>query len=193
MTTFFYATYILLWFVSLVTVFILLGIMRTQTLNRWRLDQLQLVTPTKIGRNGLKPGARAPHFELPSPDGRVISLGDYSGKRLLLVFTQSGCGSCSKIVPELNRIHRKGKMQVLVVNNGDIDGTKQWIHDLRPQFPVAMQDAFGLSRKYEAYASPFAFQIAEDGRIRSKGIVNRADYIHFVIDGANNGFHEVDL
>lgn len=33
-----------------------------------------------------KVGERAPQFSLPTPDGRIVSLKDYAGKKLVLVF-----------------------------------------------------------------------------------------------------------
>jgi peroxiredoxin len=34
----------------------------------------------------IEPGARAPEFTLPDQDGNKVSLGDYAGRRLVLVF-----------------------------------------------------------------------------------------------------------
>src|SRR5512145_103011 len=100
--------------------FLLLGALRALGLQGWRLDQLEATTPSRIGRSGLKPGKQAPGFTLPSVAGGEVSLGDFAGRKVLLVFVQSGCGPCHDIAPELNRLAaRDGDWQVLVVNNAE--------------------------------------------------------------------------
>jgi len=53
-------SYVALW---LVVLFLALGLLR------WRLEQLEAITPTRVGRSGLKPGKKAPDFTLPSVAG----------------------------------------------------------------------------------------------------------------------------
>ena len=83
--------------------FLLWGALRMVGMLSWRMDQLEATTPTKVGRSGLKPGKKAPDFTLPDLDGKDVSLHDYAGRRMLIVFMQAGCGPCGEIVPELNR------------------------------------------------------------------------------------------
>ena len=117
---------LVLWGVVLFVGFLLLGTLRALGVVRWRLEQLQATTPSRIGRDGLKLGTKAPAFTLPTADDQERSLNDFLGRRVLLVFTQSGCGPCHAIVPELNRVQDKGEHQVVVVNNGDPDETRRW-------------------------------------------------------------------
>src|SRR5579864_1905278 len=68
---------------------LLLGALRAVAVLHWRIDQLQATTPSRIGRNGLKPGRMAPNFRLPRATGGDVALEAYRGQRVLLVFTQS--------------------------------------------------------------------------------------------------------
>jgi len=184
---------IVLWIVVLFLGFLLLGTLRSLGLLRWRLEQLEATTPKRLGRDGLKPGKRAPDFTLPSASGREVSLNEFAGRRVLLVFTQSGCSPCKKIVPELNRLGPAE--QVLVVNNGDLEATRTWSAEAGARFPVLAQDKFSISKKYEAFATPFAFLIDEKGVIASKGIINNPEHIRYVLSGAggaNNGHAEAE-
>jgi methylamine dehydrogenase accessory protein MauD len=176
--------------------FLLLGTLRAVGLLSWRLLQLEATTPSRIGRSGLRPGKRAPDFSLPSVEGAVVALHDFAGRKTLLVFTQNGCGSCRQIVPELNKLRRDSEVQVLVVNNGDTEATRKWAGEVRPNFPVVVQERFALSKRYEVLATPFAFLIDEQGVIVSKGIVSNGKHIGFVLsetsDVARNGHDDAE-
>ena len=179
-------SFIALWLVALSLGFLLLGALRALGLLRWRLEQLEATTPSRIGRGGLKPGKTAPDFTLPSAAGGDMSLHDFAGRRVFLVFTQSGCKPCHRVIPELNRLQRGGEVLVLVVNNGEPEATRQWAAEARASFPVLVQQQHSVSRRYEMYATPFAFLIDERGVIASKGINNNAAHIGFVLSGAGD-------
>jgi hypothetical protein len=103
---------------------------------------------------------------------------------VFLVFTMSGCKPCHRIVPELNKLQRRGDVQVLVVNNGEMEATRQWAREVRAGVPVLVQQQFSVSRRYEVYGTPFAFLIDERGVIASKGLINTGQHIDFVLSGA---------
>src|SRR3954452_4936908 len=119
MTTALLLAAFVLWVVVLVVSFLLLGTLRAVGLLGWRLAELEATTPRRPGREGLRARRRAPDFTLPGADRREVALHDFAGREVLLVFTQSGCSPCQKIVPELNRLADGGATQVVVVNNGD--------------------------------------------------------------------------
>jgi methylamine dehydrogenase accessory protein MauD len=173
------------WLVTALLAFLLLGALRALALLRWRLEQLEAVTPTRVGRGGLKPGKPAPDFTLPAAAGGEVSLHDFAGRRVFLVFTQSGCKPCHRILPELNKLQRGGDVQVLAVNNGEPEATRRWADGARAAFPVLVQQQFAVSKRYEVYATPFAFLIDERGIIASKGLVNNRQHIGFVLSAAD--------
>jgi methylamine dehydrogenase accessory protein MauD len=177
---------ILSWVFVLVLGFLVIGALRALGLVNWRLDQLEATRPARLGREGLKVGKRAPDFTLPSTDGREISLRDYSGRKVLLVFTQAGCGPCHDIAPELNRLNAQNEYHVLVVNNGEPHESREWAVEVRARFPVLMQEKFALSKRFEIFATPFAFVIDEQGVIASSGIVGSAEYLGYVLAGLGN-------
>jgi methylamine dehydrogenase accessory protein MauD len=163
--------------------FLLLGTLRAVGLLGWRLAELEATTPRRPGREGLKPGRRAPDFTLPGADGREVTLHDFAGRVVLLVFTQSGCSPCQKIAPELNRLADGGACQVVVVNNGDPEAARKWSAEVCARFPVLSQDRFAVSRLYQVFATPFAFLIDAKGVIASKGIVHSRRHVRYVLAG----------
>jgi methylamine dehydrogenase accessory protein MauD len=186
------ASYVVLWIGVLFLAFLLLGTLRSLGLLRWRLEQLEATTPSRLGRRGLRLGKKAPDFSLPSVSGGEIALHDFGGRQVLLVFTQAGCAPCQQIVPELNRLHESREHQVLVVNNSGPDVTRKWVSDVNARFPVVMQEGLTLSRRYEVFATPFAFLIDENGVIRSKGIINNRQHIGFVLSGSRDAAEDGD-
>jgi methylamine dehydrogenase accessory protein MauD len=173
---------IALWISVLFLGFLLLGTLRSLGLLSWRLEQLEATMPRRLGRDGLRPGKKAPDFTLPSAEGGESSLHDFSGRKVLLVFTQSGCSPCQKIVRELNRLGPDE--QVLVINNGDREVTRKWRAEVGARFPVLAQEQFSISKKYQVFATPFAFLIDAKGVIVSKGIINNRQHIRYVLSGA---------
>ncbi len=177
------------WALVLLLGFLLLGTLRSIEWLRWRVDQLEATMPSRVGRSGLRPGRKAPDFTLPSASGGEVSLHDFAGRRVLVVFTQTGCGPCGEIIPELNRVGRDG-VQVLVVNRGDLEATRQWVAETGAGCPVLAQEGLDLARRYEVFATPFAFLVNEQGVIVSKGIVGNPRHIAFVLSGADQASEE---
>jgi hypothetical protein len=85
------------------------------------------------------------------------------------------------VIPELEKLQATGEIQVIVVNNGDPEATRDWTGKLSVSFPVLVQERYELSKRYEAFATPFGFLIDERGVIASKGIINNRQHIEFVL------------
>jgi methylamine dehydrogenase accessory protein MauD len=187
MNTFLLVSNVVLWLAVLFLGFLLLGTLRSLGLLRWHLEQLEATTPNRLNRNGLKPGKKAPDFTLPGVAGPEVALHDFAGRKVLLVFTQTGCAPCHQIMPELDRLQRGGEIQVLVVNNGEMEATRKWIGEVQAHFPVLVQEHFSLSKRYEVFATPFGFLIDENGVIASKGIINNGQHVDLVLSGARDG------
>jgi peroxiredoxin len=61
---------------------------------------------SKIRRDGLEPGTAAPDFTLPCVDGGELSLSQFRGRRVLLIFSDPHCSPCDELLPELERLAR---------------------------------------------------------------------------------------
>jgi len=177
-------SYLILWALVLATGFLLLGTLRSLGLLQWRFDELQATRPVRKGREGLPPGKEAPGFALPDVSGREISLGDFRGRQLLLVFTQSGCGPCHDIAPELNRLHDAGEYQVLVVNNGEPNESHAWAEEIEARFPIVTQEDWSVSKKYQVFATPYAFVVDAQGVIAAKSVASSPQYLRYLFDAA---------
>ncbi len=118
---------------------------------------------SKIKRDGLEVGARAPEFTLPRVDEGELSLNQYLGQKVLLVFSDPACGPCQQLAPKLENLHRKGDVQVLMISRGDTEANRQKVaeHDLT--FPVVLQRHWEISRDYGVFATPVGYLIDEKG------------------------------
>jgi methylamine dehydrogenase accessory protein MauD len=174
---------VLIWVAVLFLAFLLLGTLRAVGVLSWKLEQMQAITPKRIGREGLALGSKAPDFTLPG-GSEEVSLHDFAGRKVLLVFTQNGCGPCNGILPDLKRAHEKGEAHVLVVNEGD-PGEKA-----AAGFPVLKQEDWTVSKRYSVLATPFAFYIDELGVIRGKGVINSGQHIRYVLSGVKVSAHD---
>jgi peroxiredoxin len=119
---------------------------------------------SRLNRSGLKTGVVAPGFRLPSLDGREISLQDYRGRRVLLVFSDPQCGPCDQLAPHLERLHRERRdVQVLMISRRDLETNLQKIRKLGLTFPVVLQKNWEVSLLYAMFATPIAYLIDEQG------------------------------
>jgi peroxiredoxin len=134
-----------------------------------KLAGIKSLSESRIERNGLKPGSVAPEFTMPDVNGRSISLDQYRGRRVLLVFSDPHCGPCNELAPHLARAYRRRRAsttEIVVVSRGEIAENWQKAQAHGFEFPVVVQDRWKLSKKYGIFATPVAFLIGEDGRTK---------------------------
>src|SRR2546425_7626614 len=132
-----------------------------------RLPGSKPLRQSRIERDGLKPGTVAPDFTMPDINGRSISLEQYRGRRVVLVFSDPHCGPCSQLAPYLARMYRRRGAtgtEIIMVSRGEIEENRRKAEADGFEFPVVVQDRWKLSRKYGIFATPVAFLIGEDGR-----------------------------
>jgi peroxiredoxin len=123
---------------------------------------------SRIERSGIPAGSRAPSFRLPDLQGREISLDDYSGRRVLIVFSDPTCGPCDAVSCDLARFereHRANGLDVLMVSRGPVDENRRKACEQGIEFPVVVQPGWNVSKQYGIFATPVAFLVDERGVI----------------------------
>lgn len=121
---------------------------------------------SRINRNGLPPGTPAPPFTLPRLDGGEVSLSDYVGRAVLLVFSDPDCGPCDVLAPQLEKLSQTNPdLSVVMVSRGDLERNRRKAAAHGLTFPVVLQDQWKLSREYAKFATPIAYLIDGEGRI----------------------------
>jgi hypothetical protein len=97
----------------------------------------------------------------------MISLQQYRGGRVLLIFSDPHCGPCSQLAPYLVRAYRRRTApaaEIILISRGDPGENRQKAETYGFEFPVAVQDKWKLSRSYGIFATPVAFLINRNGR-----------------------------
>ena len=135
---------------------------------RGKLKSERPLAESHIERNGLRAGTQAPDFRLPDLQGRSVSLNDFRGRRVLLVFSDPHCGPCDELAPHLARLHQEhmnNGLSVLLVGRGTAEENRGKAKQFGFQFPVVLQDKWKLSKEYGIFATPVAFLIGANGVI----------------------------
>ncbi|SAK84805.1 methylamine dehydrogenase accessory protein MauD [Caballeronia pedi] len=123
---------------------------------------------SRLNRSGLKAGTPAPNFRLPSLDGNELALENFRGQRVLLVFTDPGCGPCELLAPHLERVNRERKdLLVLMVSRQDAEINRQKVAKLGLTFLVVLQRNWEVSLLYATFATPVGYLIDERGILGS--------------------------
>jgi peroxiredoxin len=142
------------------------------------------LSESRIAREGLSAGTPAPDFRLPTLDGEEISLEQYRGQKVLLVFSDPQCGPCDALAPLLEQRRRsRPEVQFLMVSRGEIEANRAKVRDHHLTFPVLLQRKWEISKLYAMFATPVAYLIDEAGIITTDVAVG-ADEILALLSGA---------
>ena len=122
---------------------------------------------TRIKRDGLRAGTRAPEFRLPRLDGQgELELADLRGRYVLLVFSDPHCGPCQAVAPGLEAFHReRPEVAVVMISRGEPKENRAKVKEHGLTFTVLLQRQLEISRLYAMFATPMAYLIDEHGII----------------------------
>jgi peroxiredoxin len=127
------------------------------------------IADSKLPRNGLAAGAPAPEFTLPRLEGGELSLTEYRGRRVLVVFSDPKCGPCDALAPQLEQAYRhSGDVPIVMISRGDVEANRAKVAEHGLTFPVVLQRQWEISREYAMFATPVAYLVNEDGFIASE-------------------------
>src|SRR5206468_3437819 len=94
---------------------------------------------SRIVRDGIKAGTPAPAFRLPDIHGGEVTLEQFRGRCVLLVFSDPHCGPCMSLAPELARFSAKSEgkgVVVVMITRGDVEENRLKAEKYKFHFPV---------------------------------------------------------
>jgi peroxiredoxin/outer membrane lipoprotein-sorting protein len=119
----------------------------------------------------LKPGSKAPDFDLTSVDGGRIKLSDFRGKAVWLCFWRVGCPPCREEMPYLQSLYAKYRDRGLVVLGVNVSDdraiTSEFLRERGVTFPNILDTSPAAeevySRDYGVGTIPLNYLINGDG------------------------------
>jgi peroxiredoxin len=133
----------------------------------------------------LKIGGSAPHFNLPSVDGKNHSLDEFKGsvKGLVVIFS---CNHCPYVIASEERMialgrEYKGKgVEFVLISANDVinypqdsfENMKRRARDKEYPFPYLYNEAQDVARAYGAQVTPHVFLFDRDLKLRYRGAID---------------------
>jgi methylamine dehydrogenase accessory protein MauD len=170
------ASYIVLWAVVLLQGLVIFILLR-------QLGVMYLGTAQGVANDGLPIGDRAPDFTASGLEGQGISLADFRGLPLLLVFGSPNCVPCRQLIPDLHVFAREraAEMRVLFLSRSEVEESRRFADEFSLEVPIATVPNDELADKYRARVTPFAFLVDGEGVIKAKGLANNREHLEMLV------------
>ncbi len=115
---------------------------------------------------GLPLGTVVHDFELAGHDGGHVTLSQWRGRAVLLVFVDVRCGFSRELVRDIDALpsHPDGVVpQVLILTAEDSEDTRRLLEERPPRWPVLLQEASEVALLYRVDGTPMAYLVDEEG------------------------------
>jgi methylamine dehydrogenase accessory protein MauD len=154
-----------------------------------RMNQLQgqvlaALAPLRIevaGQEmGLEIGTKAPGFTLPDTAGRMVSLDDFAGQRVLLAFSSTHCSACVEMYPHLKAFSQgREDVRLVMISQGSAEENRQLMEEQGFAFPVLPVLGWDdeVMVDYQVPGVPFFYAIDGEGVIVDKGFANTLEQL----------------
>jgi len=112
-------------------------------------------------------GEPAPEITLTDLEGRHVSLEDFRGEEVLVLFCSPGCGFCQGMMPDLQEWEAaspEGAPRLLVVSDQSVEENKA----MGFKSPVVVDDEYAVWDAFDVEGTPSAVLVDAEGRIASE-------------------------
>ncbi len=111
----------------------------------------------------------APSFSLKDLKGNAVSLEDYKGKIVVMVFWATWCDPCREEMPTLKKLYKLYQDKGLAVLGISIDRSngkrvKSFVEEAGLTYPILMDEDQSVRKKYQVEALPTSHLIGRDGK-----------------------------
>jgi len=129
---------------------------------------------------GLPTGSVAHDFALPTLSGDTVTLSEWRGQRVLLIFFDPGCGFCRQMLPDLARLDPRpddGRPVPLLVSTGSADENRNLMEQHNVRVPVLLQEEDEVATMYRVQGTPMGYLIDEQGQTAGPLAVGAQDVL----------------
>ena len=131
------------------------------------------------GPRGLAVGTTVPRFQLPDLQGRMVSLSDFRGKRVLLLYWSPGCGFCEMTAEELAPMQlelEKNDIQPILVAYGSMAANQTLATEYQLDWPILPVKDTGVEKimtdsVFENCGTPSAYMLDGQGKVEHRLVV----------------------
>lgn len=137
----------------------------------------QLFQPPEI----LQIGEVGPDFELVDFAGQRISLKDYAGLPVLLIFSSVSCPACQEFWPSLLEFSTQNtSLDILMISKGTLAENSNLAESQGFKFPVLQWDDI-VAEVYKVPGTPYIYLISEEQTIAFAGFGPELERVNEII------------
>ena len=128
---------------------------------------------------GPEVGEPAPEIRLQDLEGRDVSLEDFRGEEVLVLFCSPGCGFCQEMMPDIKQWEAappEGAPRLLVVSDETVEENKA----IGLSSPVVLDNTDAVWDAYDVSGTPSAVLVDADGRIASRMAVGSEEVLELI-------------
>jgi peroxiredoxin len=140
----------------------------------------QILPMVAVNSTMLPIGTAAPDFRLPDTNGQTVSLADFKGRPLLVMFICNHCPFVKHIragLAQLGRDYPSRGAALVAISSNDADGypadspekMKQEAKDAGYLFPYLYDESQAVAKAYRAACTPDFFLFDKDHRLVYRG------------------------
>ena len=159
-----------------------------------RLDSLEALLFAKPGTVGLPPGSNLRDFSLPLLSGEVMTLSQWRGRKLVLIFTRPGCDHSEKLWPQLSGALAKGApgLVPLIISSGELAVNQRLFESHPIACPVLSDEDQTVARLNRVLATPMAFVVDERGATVGNVLVGAGAILDVFLPDSAKGEHAAE-
>jgi peroxiredoxin/V8-like Glu-specific endopeptidase len=142
------------------------------------LDQLAQGKPATASAPVVTPstscsdvGCPAPNFTLSTPDGKQVTLSSLKGKKVVLAFVSTRCGTCLETTVCLQDIYKSWSREQLeiiaVISQEKSEDVQRWAKMYGFTNPAVLDTDSAVYNRYRPDRSPVLYFLDKDGIIKS--------------------------
>ena len=161
-----------------------------------RMNQLQSQVLAAMGsfqagaigqEMGLEIGTQAPSFTLPNTAGQMVSLDDFAGQWVLLVFSSTHCQACTEMYPHLRAFSEsRPDVQVVMMSQGSAEENQQLVQAQGFAFPMLPVSGWDdeVMVDYQVPGTPFFYVIDPEGVIANTDFANTLEQVEALVESS---------
>ena len=159
--------------------------LRLESLEQRLVQQGVLLDGVNPGNLGKPPGSVLNDFALPLLGGGTMTLSQWRGRKVALIFLSPHCPHCEKLLPDLAGLLAEGPEAdpaPVIVSTGSVEENQRFFGEHRITCPILLQEDTEVAALYLALATPMAYLVDEHGATLGRAAVGPTEILSMLRD-----------